>query len=145
MKATTHLVRGLLAVAVLALASSTTTLASNNDPLPTLPAPVSKMSAHQWDAFSGNLRDALASGHNGLQIGAMRLSIQYSEYVNIDGSAVDLMRIYRNHSDDQVRRLAVVALGSLDSQMVTSYLRLHEPFEKSPIVRRTIRAVIAAA
>ncbi len=145
MNATKHVLRGLLAVAVLALTSSTTSLANENDPLPALPAPISKMSAEQWDAFSGNLQDALASGHEGLQIGAMRLSIQYSDYVDLKGSAVDLMRIYRNHSDDQVRRLAVVALGSLDSQMVTSYLRLHEPFEQSPIVRRTIRAVLAAA
>ncbi|MBT8401759.1 MAG: hypothetical protein KJO98_14870 [Rhodothermia bacterium] len=145
MKATTHLLRGLLAVAVLALTSSITTMANNNDALPELPAPISKMSVEQWDAFSGNLQDALASGHEGLQIGAMRLSIQYAEHVNLKGSSVDLMRIYRNHSDDQVRRLAVVALGSLDSHMVTSYLRLHEPFEQSPIVRRTIRAVLAAA
>ena len=145
MKATTRLLRGVLAVAILAAGSLTTAQAKDNEPLPPLPAPINKMTAEQWNAFSGTIEEALASDHDGLQIGAMRLAIQYADYVDLKGSAIDLMRIYRNHSDEQVRRLAVVALGSLDSKMVISYLRLHEPFEQSPAVRRTIRAVIAAA
>ena len=145
MKTATYLLSGVLVAALLALTASTTARADDNEALPTLPAPVNKMSTEQWDAFGQSIGEALASEHDGLQIGAMRLAIQYADYIDLNGSVIELMRIYRNHSDDQVRRLAVVAMGSLNSKMVISYLRLHEPYEQSPKVRRTIRAVIAGA
>ena len=86
---------------------------------------------------------ALATSHNGLQQGAMRLALQYSKDVDIRAGLVDVMKIYRNHEDENVRRLAVVTLGSMNSTLAVNYLRLNESFEDSETIRRTIRAVLA--
>ncbi len=144
MKIYSHLVAVLLAGTVLSLSTATVATADTATEL-TLPVPATEMTDAQWHAFSVTLQKALASGHNGLQIAAMRLAIQYADNVDIRSSVIDLMRIYRNHSDQNVRRLAVVALGSLHSGMVINYLRLNEPFEETPCVKRTIHAVVSSA
>lgn len=110
-----------------------------------MPAPAATMTVEQWNSFSGNLVEALASHHDGLQNGAMRLALQYPDQVNIRPAMIDLMRIYRNHPDVNVRRLAAVTMGSTGSQLAINYLRLHVEFEKSEVVKRTILAVLSAA
>ncbi len=144
MKEHSHLIAGLVIGALLSLSAVAVTKADPG-PEPNLPVPAKQMTDAQWHAFSLSLREALASGHDGLQLAAMRLAIQYADNVDIGRSVIDLMRIYRNHPDRNARRLAVVALGSLNSRMVINYLRLNEAFEETPCVRRTIHAVVARA
>lgn len=97
----------------------------------------------QWDAFSKNLVNALVSGHEGLQTAAMSRVVQYGDKVNVDDAMFEVMSLYRNHSDENVRRLAVVTLGNMNSDWAISYLKRAERFEKSATLRRTIQAVVS--
>ncbi|MDX1739721.1 MAG: hypothetical protein R3178_00445 [Rhodothermales bacterium] len=142
---TTHLLKGLLVASLLATSLSTTAVADDKDKLLEMPAPAATMTAEQWVFFSDNLVKALASHHDGLQNGAMRLALQYPDQVDISAGMLDLMRIYRNHPDDNVRRLAAVTLGSTGSRLARNYLRLHVEFEKSECVKRTMLAVLSEA
>jgi hypothetical protein len=108
-----------------------------------LPAPLSEMSVEQWDSFSHSLVDGIASDNEGIRTSAMRLSVQYAGRVDVTDALIDVMSIYRNHADDNVRRMAVVTLGSMNSSLAKGYLELSQQFEKSPTVKRTIRAVLA--
>jgi hypothetical protein len=143
----THILKGLLVASLLATSLSTSARADDDDKekLLQLPAPAATMTAEQWDFFSDNLVKALESRHDGLQNGAMRLALQYADQVDIRAGMLDLMRIYRNHPDERVRRLAAVTLGSTGSRLAINYLRLHVEFEKSECVKRTILAVLSEA
>lgn len=141
----THVLKGILVASLLACTVSTSVRADDTEKLLKMPAPAATMTLEQWDAFGDRLVEALASHHDGLQNGAMRLALQYPEQVDISPALNDLMRIYRNHSDINVRRLAVVTLGSSGSRLAVNYLRLHVEFEKSDCVKRTMLAVLSGA
>lgn len=135
---------GLLTAALLVGSTAVANPDDDDKKLLTLPAPAHQMTVEQWHSFGDNLERAIASGHDGLQNGAMRLAIQHSNFVDIDGATIDLMRIYRNHTNDNVRRLAVVTLASTGNRMALNYLRLHIPFEQSKVVKRTMAAAVSA-
>ena len=105
--------------------------------------PVERLAAH-WTLFSGGLVDALASGHDGAQQGALRMIIFYGDQLDVKASVFDVVRIYRNHEDDRMRRMAVVALGKMQSRWAIDFLTRSLGFEKTPAVRKTMQAVIAA-
>ena len=97
----------------------------------------------QWKRFSTNLVEALKSEHAGVQQTAMRYVIQYNDQVSVSEAVFDVMKIYRNDTDDNRRRMAVVALGNMNSDWAIAFLERSEPFEKSEMVAQTIRAVLA--
>ena len=101
------------------------------------------VSAAQWNTFSKQLTDALTSDHEGVQVAAMQLVIRYGEQVDVRSAVPEVMRVYREHDDDDVRRMAVVALGQMNSRRAVGFLRLSEEFEPNETVRRTIHAVVA--
>lgn len=109
-----------------------------------LVAPKANATAAQWTVFSSNLVDALTSDHDGLQEAAMRMVIQYGDQVKVNDAVFDVMSIYRNHKDENMRRMAVVALGEMNSKWAISFLKRAESFEKSPVLKKTIHAVVAA-
>ncbi|MDX1740054.1 MAG: hypothetical protein R3178_02125 [Rhodothermales bacterium] len=139
----THLLKGLLVASLLATSFSTSARADDTEKLLKMPAPAASMTVEQRDLFSQTLVTALASHHDGLQNGAMRLALQYPDQIDITAGLLDLMRIYRNHPEDGVRRLAAVTLGSTGSRLAINYLRLHVEFEKSECVKRTMLAVLS--
>ena len=141
----THLLKGLLVASLLATSLSTSARADDTEKLLQMPAPAASMTVEQWGFFSDNLVEALASHHDGLQNGAMRLALQYPDQVDISEGLLDLMRIYRNHSDINVKRLAVVTMASTGSRLAVNYLRLHVEFEQSECVKRTMLAVLSEA
>ncbi|NNE45537.1 MAG: hypothetical protein HKN37_02630 [Rhodothermales bacterium] len=141
----THVFKGFLVASLFAATISTSARADGTEKLLEMPAPAATMTLEQWDAFGDRLVEALASHHDGLQNGAMRLALQYPDQVDISPALNDLMRIYRNHKDVNVRRLAVVTLGSSGSRLAANYLRLHVEFEKSDCVKRTMLAVLSDA
>jgi len=104
---------------------------------------VRALSESQWDQFSDNLVDALKTSHPGLQQAAMRLVINYSDDLNVEEAVFDVMRIYRDHPDENFRRMAVVTLGSMQSDWAIKFLERSVRFEKSETVRSTIRAVVS--
>ncbi|MEM1093457.1 MAG: hypothetical protein AAGJ10_02555 [Bacteroidota bacterium] len=107
-----------------------------------LTAPARSASQATWTAFSSQLVDALQGDHAGMQQGALQHVIQYRDYVSVDAAAFDIVRIYRNHEDDNMRRMAVVALGAMENRWAMDYLKRAERFEKSEAVKATIQAVL---
>ncbi|NNF03362.1 MAG: hypothetical protein HKN17_02750 [Rhodothermales bacterium] len=97
----------------------------------------------EWDRFSASLVDALTSGERSLQNAAMRLVIEYGEHVDVGEAKFDIVRIYRDGSDVQARRMAVVTLASLNDRWTTDFLQRSVRFEKSETLKKTIRAVLA--
>ncbi|MBT8401625.1 MAG: hypothetical protein KJO98_14200 [Rhodothermia bacterium] len=101
------------------------------------------MTAGQWAEYSDVLGDALHSEVEGLRFAALRLAIQYSDDLTLDRSAIhDMAAMYRSHRNDNVRRMAVVALGSTDDSWAIDYLKRSVPFEKTPRVLHTLKAVL---
>jgi HEAT repeat protein len=95
-----------------------------------------------WKAFSKNLVKALASPNEGLQLSAMQQIIRYSEHLNVKAAVIDVMRIYRNHRDLQVRRLALTALAKTNSNLALGFLRRAIGFEKSPVLKKQIYFIL---
>lgn len=103
-----------------------------------------QMTRAQWDACGDNLEQALASGHAGIQQGALRLLILYADHLTISRAGIhDVVRLYRDHPDDRMRRMAVVALGQMQDPWGLDFLKRSAHFEKVPGIRHTIQAVLA--
>jgi|GEM_PF-2513589 len=104
--------------------------------------PVSKA---QWKAFGDRIEEALAADHEGFKQGAMRLIIAHGDKLDIDRNAVfDLVRIYRNDDNDNMRRMAVVALGELEDSWSMDFLNRSIRFESTPKIKHTLFAVVTA-
>lgn len=97
----------------------------------------------QWSRFSENVVVALQSGHDGLRASGLRLIIQYDGALYTDQAVFDIMRLYRDHDDDSMRRMAVVALGKMQHRWAMGALRRDVDFEQTPSVRHTIQHVLA--
>ncbi len=102
------------------------------------------MTDAKWESFSKSLVRGLASEHKGLQQSAMRLAIQYAENTDISAAVFDLVKIYRNSDDENMRRMAVVTIGKMQHPWAMDFLARSERFEKSPCVRKQIRLALAA-
>lgn len=102
------------------------------------------LSRAEWATFSKQLVRALTSDHEGLQLSAMQLVIKYGERVDVKRARYDVMRLYRDHENERVRRMAVVTLGEMNSPWAMQFLSRSRNFEKSDDVRQTITAVLAA-
>ena len=85
----------LAAVAVLLVAVPTTTLQASNTDVD-LPKPVEKMTAVDWQAYSGHLVAALNSDHIGLKESALRYAILYKDSVSLNGATISMMKILNN-------------------------------------------------
>ena len=104
----------------------------------------SAIDAATWKVFSKNLVHALRMDKDGVKTAAMQYIIRYNTLLDVNEAALDVARLYRNHEDDNVRRMAVVALGKMQSGWAIGYLRLSMQYEKSETVRQTMQAVIVA-
>lgn len=98
--------------------------------------------ADQWKTFSKNLVVALKSDNDGVCAGAMGMVIRFSEKVDVSDALFDVVSIYRNHEDENMRRMALVTLGKMDSPQAIGFLTRAEQFEKSDVLKQTMRAVI---
>lgn len=96
-----------------------------------------------WEVFSKNLVHALKMDNDGVKVAAMQYVIRYGDKLDVSPAVFDVMRLYRSHRDDNIRRMAVVALGHMRSDGAIGFLRLSTEFEKSETVRRTIQAVVS--
>ena len=102
------------------------------------------LSAEQLDVLSHTLSDALESAHFGFQTSALRLMIQYGDQVEFSHrTVIEVVRLYRDHSDDRVRRMAVVALGALGDEWGMDFLQRSLPYETAAPVKHTVAAVVA--
>jgi hypothetical protein len=102
------------------------------------------LSSSQLTALTHTLSDALESAHFGFQTSALRLVIAYGDQVEFSHrTVIDVVRLYRDHPDDRVRRMAVVALGTMDDDWGMDFLQRSLRFEKAGPVKHTIAAVLA--
>lgn len=101
------------------------------------------VSAAQWDLFSDNLVRALKSDYESIRLSAMQLVIRYGDQVDVDPAVFEVVRLYRDHKNTDVRRMAVVALGKMENRWAMDFLARSEGYEKNPEVRQTIQAVLA--
>ncbi|HMB89600.1 MAG TPA: hypothetical protein VKP65_02055 [Rhodothermales bacterium] len=99
--------------------------------------------AARWEAFNTNLVAALQSDMDGVKSAAMQMVIRYGDQVNVDKALFDVVRIYRDHDNDNMRRMAVVALGAMNHPWGLDFLERSQRFEKSPKVQQTLYAVVA--
>jgi hypothetical protein len=108
-----------------------------------LPAPAT-LDASQWKAFGSAVEHALESPNEGVQTSALRLIIAYGKEFNMSNSAVvDVMHLYREGHSEQIRRMAVVSLSNMHSDLAEGFLELSSQYERSDAVRATIDAVLA--
>ena len=70
--------------------------------------------------------------------------IRYGPYLDVSDAVHDVVALYRNHPDDRLRRMAVVALGAMKSDWAIAFLERSVHFEKDAAVQHTIRAVVTA-
>lgn len=90
----------------------------------------------KWEAFSKNLIKAVESTNEGLQISAMRMIILYNDNLDVKDAAFDLVRIFRNHPDQRVRRLAMVTLYYIQNDWAMYFLKRNRQFEKDKAILR---------
>ena len=81
--------------------------------------------------------------NDGVKMAAMQYIIRYNDNLDVSVAAIDVARLYRNHKDDNVRRMAAVALSHMQSDWAMGYLRLSANYEKSETVRHTLQAIVA--
>lgn len=122
------------------------TVSDSADPAVASPKPVDGAArpAFDWDRYGNCICAALSSGHDGLRQGALRMLIMYGDAIEVPRAAVlEVVRMYRDHRDEHVRRMAVVALGRIDDAWALDFLRRSLAYERCPEVLATMQAVIA--
>jgi hypothetical protein len=113
------------------------------DPDAPFATPETTWSEADWEAFSENLIAGLRSDNDGLRASALQMIVRYGDRLDMSEAAFDVVRLYRDHEDERVRRLAAVTCTKLKSKWAVSFLRMSEPFERSESIQHTIRALLA--
>lgn len=146
MKRTTAMLAGALLVLSLTM-PATATPPSGDDPEAVLAqlheSAGEAVAKARWDNFSKNLVEALSMKHDGVREAALRMIIQYGDRLAVKDAVFDVMRIYRDHDNVYLRRMALVALGEMKSTWAIRFLERSEAFETVPELQHTIRAVVS--
>ena len=98
--------------------------------------------AGKWEAFSHNLEVSLQSEYDGVKSAALGMIIRYGNQLDMENAVFDVVGIYRNHENEQMQRMALVALGQMENDWAIEFLERAHRFEDSQVLRQTIRAVI---
>ena len=98
-----------------------------------------------WDTFGKNLSNALSSDNEGIKRSALQQIIRFHDQVDIRDATLDILHIYRSHSDLQTRRLALTALSKANSNLALGYLKLAVEYEKSPVLKKQIMFILKDA
>lgn len=106
-------------------------------------AETAAVDAATWQTFSKSLIHALEMDNDGVKMAALQYIIRYNDNLDVSVAAIDVARLYRNHDDDNMRRMAAVALSNMQSEWAIGYLRLSANYEKSETVRHTLQAIVA--
>lgn len=98
--------------------------------------------AQQWDRASKTMVKALKTDNDGLKISVLHNIIRYGDELDVGDAVFDIMRIYRNHNDDRVRQLALIALHKIENEWAMNFLKRAVQFENSPTLRKRIYAIL---
>lgn len=127
----------LLPVALFALAAGTA-----RADVSLWPTPDASWTETDWAAFSENLVVALGTDNDGLQVSALQMIVRYGERLDVRDAAFDVIRMFQNHRDPRVRRMAAVGCTRLKSGWALGFLRMSEPFERDARVRATLQSIV---
>ena len=107
------------------------------------PRALAEVSQAEWSDYSERLSQTLIADNSGLQQSALQRIIRYGAYLPADKATVfEVMKIYRNHDDDRMRRMAVIALGELEDGWAMGFLKRAVKFEQNEQVAHTIKYVL---
>src|SRR5262245_20268583 len=95
-----------------------------------------------WKQVSKNLVRSLASDNEGLRQSAMAFFIEHSDKLNIQESVYDVMRIYRNHPDLRVRKLALVTLYKMQNKWAMEFLKVDLRFQDQQDLKNMVAAIV---
>ena len=98
--------------------------------------------AQQWERASKTMVRALKTDNDGLKISVLHNIIRYGDKLDVGDAVFDIMRIYRNHKDERVRQLALIALHKIENDWAMNFLKRALKFENSPILRKRIYAIL---
>ena len=102
-----------------------------------------RLSATEWVAYSNRISEALASDVNGLREAALRMTVLYGDQLNLDRrDTFEMIRVFRDHENNRMRRLAIVALNAHDDHWGMEMLARSYKFEDDPACRYQIAAVL---
>jgi hypothetical protein len=90
-----------------------------------------------WQAFSDNLAVAVCSDNPGLRNSALGMIIQYADNLKFErGTIFDIVRVFRDDKDVNVRLLAMVALYKTEDSWAMDFLKRHSAFETNPRIQK---------
>ena len=69
-----------------------------------------------WKKFSAGIRMAINSPNFGVQQAALRMIVKYGNNLDVNASLPDMVRFYRDQDDEQIRRLALLAIYRIDKE-----------------------------
>ncbi|MFC2088097.1 hypothetical protein ACFLSX_00715 [Calditrichota bacterium] len=97
---------------------------------------VAKDKQENWEKFSQSLVETIKSQNDGLKQSAMQRIIQYSDKLDVKEAAFDIYNVYRWHNNDNVRRLALVALYNTKYDWAMNQIVKDIKIEHSPALKR---------
>lgn len=98
--------------------------------------------AINWKRVGKNLVRSLASENDGLRQSAMDFFIQHAHQLDIDAAVYDVMRVYRNHRDERVKKLALVTLYKMQNKWAMEFLKVDLRFQDSAELKRMVAAIV---
>ncbi len=97
-----------------------------------------------WKSFSKQLVKSVKSENEGVRISAMQQIIRFSDSVKVTSARYVVMEKFLTAKDRGVRQLALVTLYKIGNWFDMGYLQLHYPYEKDPVLKHQIAAILIA-
>lgn len=95
-----------------------------------------------WDGNCDELVQFLNSDIDNEKIYAMQQIIVHADQINANIVAYDLYEVYRNHQNDQIRKMALVALYKTNHYFVLKNLKDDFYRERNPEIRNMIAKIL---
>ena len=103
---------------------------------------IAKDSDKDWNTFSQNLVVTLKSNHDALKQSAMQRIIQYSHKVDVKDAAFDIYNVYRFNDNQNLRRLALVALYNTNYNWAMNQIVKEWEKEQSPALKKQMSFMV---
>ena len=95
-----------------------------------------------WKKFSENLVITLKSNHDGLKQSAMQRIIQYSNNLDVQDAAFNIYNVYRFEENENLRRLALVALYHTNYNWAMNQIVRELEKEESPALKKQMSFMV---
>ena len=95
-----------------------------------------------WKGYNDNLLRFLRSNDDSLKILAMQSIILHGDKVNVNQEVYTIYEIYRSHTNEKVRQLALVALYKINNVWVLKNLIKDYYKETNLVIRGQIASIL---